>query len=182
MARGRRSQRCHVGVSGTGNDLRFWGWEGRQSTREEIAAMHTSSMKCGCGKLGVQGSKAADGRQRARLESGTRHLVLPVPWLGQGCVSAGSLAATLLFSHLPWCTAAPLLGHLLSCPRTPIRTATLHSYVQPFRFYTLPLENFLLLLDPLHHPSSPSGTNCYHDSRCLAAFRLSLTLQMNNLT
>lgn len=105
----------------------------------------------------------------------------PIPCTGQGYVSAWSLTITLMFSHIPWCIATHLLGHLLSCLCTRIKTAALHSYVQPFKFYTLPFENFLLLLDPLHHPSSPAGTDCY-DSRCLAAFTLSLTLQINNLT
>lgn len=105
----------------------------------------------------------------------------PIPCRGQSYVFARSLAITLMFSHIPWCIATHLLGHLLSCLRTRIRTATLRSYVQPFKLYTLPFENFLLLLDPLHHPCSPAGTDC-DDSRCLAAFTLSLTLQINNLT
>lgn len=105
----------------------------------------------------------------------------PMPCTGRGYVSAWSLAVTLMFSHIRWCIATHLLGHLLSCRHTRIRTATLHSYMQPFKFYTLPFENFLLLLDPLHHPSSPAGADCY-DRRCLAAFTRSLTLQINNLT
>lgn len=100
--------------------------EGRQSTGEEIAVMQSSNLKYCCGKLSVQTNTAPwRGAEGASWGKECGIWCYPTPCKGQGYISSWSPAATLVFSHIERCIATHLLGHLLSCLRTRIRTATL---------------------------------------------------------